>query len=238
MNFSKRFLLMIFAVAAGTILSAAQVHAAPITFTSRAAWITAIGGSPSFNVDFSAFTVDTEFRTQTVDAGPFSLRQVGSDPAGPFRNMIDAPPFQFSDNNGTTHASMFTNFGFVTVDLTFDTSVSAWGADLFGAGGGTGEGVDIDVLLDGGGVLTFEIPPTPSAGFFGFILDPGQTATKITFKSHTNLPTTGLGEGFGMDNVAGLLHGAEPIPEPATLVLLGTGLAGVGASLRRRKSNR
>src|SRR5687767_13431067 len=103
-----------FVVAFGAAAQTAQ--AVVTTYSDRTAWNTAVGGSPDFLVDFSGFGSDTSFHTVPVDTGPFLLVQVGS---GTVRNFIDAPPVALPDNNGTAHASMFTDFGNVAVDVVF-----------------------------------------------------------------------------------------------------------------------
>ena len=125
-----------------------------------------------------------EFRSGPVDAGPFSLQQIGS---GSFRNLIDVFPFVYS-GSGTTHASMFTDFGATEVDMTFDNSVFAWGADFYL--GSLNELLDFDVVLNMGGTLaTLSLPSLPNnTGFFGFVTSaPPEQVDKLTFKSRTNL---------------------------------------------------
>jgi hypothetical protein len=196
-----------------------------IVFTSRSAWQAAVAGHPTFLEDFEEFKADTQFRTVTVDVGPFTLHQQGS---GSFRNFIDVPPLVFPDNNGTAHASMFTNFGTTTVDLTFKTPVVGFGGDFFGAE--SGELLNIDLIGAGGNVLA-AVPVTVDTGFFGFVTNPEQAVDQLTFRSRTNIPGA-FGEGFGLDNVAG----ATVVPEPGTWILFGLGaLALCGQAWRRRR---
>lgn len=187
-----------------------------VLFTSRPAWEAqrpvAIG---TFFEDFERVQVDTQFRTVPHDLGPFVLAQSGS---GVFRNFIDVPPFAFSDNNGTRHASLFTDFGSTTVHMSFPHNpVLAWGGDFFGAN--DSEGLVLTLLAtDGMAVATIPVPI--DTGFFGFISD--EPIGQIVFASRTNIPGL-VGEGFGLDNVAG-----SALPEPSALSLTALGLGSLG----------
>ena len=82
------------AVAAVSLLaSPAAADGSTMTYTSFANWAAATRGG-GWLVDFSTFGIDTEFRTATIDAGPFSLGQTGGGNAG---NFIDVPPFETSE---------------------------------------------------------------------------------------------------------------------------------------------
>ena len=52
-----------------------QSVASITTYSDRPSWDAAVGGTPSWLVDFEGFASDTSFRTVAVDAGPFSLLQ-------------------------------------------------------------------------------------------------------------------------------------------------------------------
>ena len=178
---------------------AGPLHGAVTLFTDAASWNAAAapGASAIYLEDFQGFAADTSFQTSPVAGSFFTLEQEGS---GEFRNTIDVPPLSFTDNNGTSHASLFTNYGVTTVEMSFDSPVFAWGADFFDAG--SNEMVDLDLVGPGGGTLaTVQVPDEDT--FFGFVITgPVQSVEEIVFKSRTDIPGMG-GEGFGMDNVRG-----------------------------------
>lgn len=211
-------------VAAALLPTAGQADI--VTFTSRPAW-DATAGPSGFVEGFQGFTADVQFRTQLVNVGPFTLQQQGT--TGVLRNFIDAPPFNpmFPEHDGTTHASLFTDFGSTTVAMTFTgLPLSAWGADFFGAS--TGEGVSLD-LLDPDGKLLASLAVPVDTDFFGFVSDGGEAVQRIVFRSSMNEPGA-LGEGFGLDNVAGVVG----VPEPGGLALAGLAVACVGGYAGRR----
>lgn len=221
MNF-KRVLTV-----ASLLLGVQAAQAGVVWFTDRSAWAAAAGAA-SFSEDFSGFASDTSFTTSAVALNGGSIQQVGSDN---FRNFIDAPTLSFSDNNGTAHASAYTNFGAVTISLSFDALNGAFGFESWDAA--SGEGTQLDIF-SGGSLLDSHALGGGNGAFLGYVLTGGSTATSVSFASRTNLFSGG--EGFGLDNLVGVNAATSEVPEPGSLALLGLGLVGLAASRKRKQA--
>lgn len=220
---------------------AVLVLAGSLTFSSTALAVTAYTARPTYTAaagpataseNFSGFTADTSFATTAVAVNGYSLQQFGT---SGFRNLIEATPFVFTDNNGTSHASCATNindagtaeFG---VLITFPSPVTAFGGDFYGvegvlAGSPGAEGLRALVFNGGTQIASFNLVDQISTGvqFLGVVAGSGEQITSIRLASRTAVATNG--EGFGLDDTV------VTVPEPATAALL---LLPVAALARRR----
>ena len=155
-----------------------------------------------------------------------------------FRNNLGTLDFyyQFTNDasslNSVTRVSTF-NFGNVT------TSVAQVGNGTAIFGGIFVDGTPVFGVADSasrdaapGETVGFNFTPPP-------LLQPGSTS--FVFVIRTNATNFSIGN-FGI--IDGITANApafapvaqeQPIPEPATLLLFGTGLAGVGAAVRKRR---
>jgi len=216
---------MRFRILAITVIacSAVGANAAINWHSTLASWNAATGGA-TMSEDFSGFTTDTQFRTQSVAITGGALSQMGDDYA--FRNEVDVVPTQFSDNNGTAHASMFVDgdANATRARLTFTVGSTAFGFESWI--GSVGEGGAFDVY-NGATLLGTMNITTGGGDFLGFDLTGGDFATHVEWRSQAGNNTPGSGEGFGTDNY---VYG-QPVPEPTTMTLLGLGAAAI---LRRR----
>jgi hypothetical protein len=192
---------------------ASGAQGAIVVYTTLANWQAAVGPA-DIAEDFSGFTVDTDFKPAAVAINGGTIGQVGTNTAA-FRNLIDVPPLAFTDNNGTTHASSFTNFDEPTfpkinVELVFTTPVSAYGWQTWGAA--SGEMVDVDVVDTGGTVLATIQLANGLGDFRGFNATAGEQIGKLVFRSR-NLTLGQGGEGFGLDNLIGKTAEAGCYPD-------------------------
>ena len=199
-------------------VSSTQARASVITFTDRTAFLAAADITTS--VDFEGLAPADSF---TLIPSPPGLTTGGA-------NFSSTTDKLFVIDPGFDSPDFFWSSGSYLIDNEFSTSalvitlapgVTAFGADLSSFGSG-----DITIALAGGGTLTVASPGQPNFSFVGFTSD--QDILSLAFSKP--------GDSVVLDNVAfGQTAAAAAVPEPATLTLLGLGLAGMGARRWRQR---
>jgi len=212
-----RLKLVLALSAAITAFAVVAAQAAPVLtiYNNRAAWEAAVAGSFS-EEDFTGFA-GTSYQVVPVDVGDFSVSKSGSDFGSEWHNV--GPDATGNNVNGSAQINAATGeAGGLT--LTFDSSIKALGGNFQGISDQRTTSINI-----GGTIVAI---PNLNGGFWGFTSD-------TPFTSAFFFLSAGAADGFGIDNV---VYSSAAVPEPATLSLLGLGLLGAGARLRRRSTTR
>jgi len=137
------------------------------------------------------------------------------------------------DNNALFVNASGADFGINTLLITPSSAMRAIGFDFKGSNGTQVPGASaaayrITVMLVNGDTHTIEVT-NPSFNNFSFI---GFSSPDMDIAS-VAVATLSGGQPL-LDNVS-FSAAAEPVPEPATMVLLGTGLAGIASFARKRR---
>jgi hypothetical protein len=216
-----RKLLFALAACAAVAVVSTPARADTVVFTTRALFNAAATGLTT--IDFEGIAPDNSvanFATPlTLQGATFS----GS-PTGMVSVVDDgffAPLFQF--NSGAVLS------GFSFVEVTLPAGITAIGTDLMST---NPDGRPFQVVLANGETFVVNTPLRPGRGFFGITTDVAIASIRFTtIASQTQPGGIPLIDNFSFGQRAG----AAAVPEPATILLLGTGLAGIATRARRRR---
>lgn len=235
----KKLLLTLLTVSFLALMTA-SAYAVPVTFfgedlglgegTALASWPNAANAQAEFysnltgiaTEDFESFAtgatgITADFGgglTATLSSGSVATVTTGTNGVG---------RYPISGDNYWEVGSSFT--------LTFSEAISAFG--FYGVDIGDFNGQVVLGLVNGG-TTTINIGNSTnilggSVLYFGFY-DLDEAYTSITFQN-----TASGVDYFGFDDFTiGTIENITPVPEPATLILLGTGLAGLALTSRKK----
>jgi hypothetical protein len=194
-------------------LWAGAAQSSIVTYTSASDFVSAVPGSTFETFSAQVAPVNNGDR-MTYDYGPFRVDKFSTGGAGS----------RVGDWQGRPTASLPDVF-------VFDDPLIAWGGFINTSIGGNGVGIQVYVeFLSGTGEVVGSVGAgaNPNDGFIGFLASTAFTTIRLT--------SVGSGaDNYFLDDMSYKMAG-HSVPEPGTVALLGVGLLGMSAALRRRRT--
>lgn len=222
----KRVVIGLSSVAVVLVL-AVSAHATPITGTYGSITLTA-GPHPTLKTTFTV-TIEYEAFTGTSATDPLGITPGYYQYAYTLELTSDTSPYPPGSNEAVRRFTVVSIYGFPLIDAT-------WVTGSYGSlSSGTQAPSTVGYLTIGGYPAVRWLFDTDPA----YNLDPGEKSYILVYKApNTSIP--GMVHGGAADEELEVsVPVGGPTPEPTTLILLGTGIAGIaGAMTRRRKKNK
>ena len=217
-------------------LGAGRAEAGAIFFNDLASWEAGLTGIQTET--FDGFTTDVSFIGDFVTLNGMRLTGTAGFNGPQFTQKIDASPFEFFGGqwnvNGTTYlmGETWDSQAGGVIYVEFDQPTTAFALDARGIGDDSNTVINV---YDANHNVLFGTFISSGVGeldmrFIGYQLTLGDAASAFEI-------TSGVVDPFGIDNIRFAQSDTTAAPEPDTLLLLGTGAAGLLAKTRRRKQH-